>query len=354
MVRASANQQLKLYYLGAPSVRPAIKVVDLEVPARTAFRVSDRRLLNGQSVTFSGRLAVPPTGIAAGKLVELQTKLSGRWQTFRTIRTDAQGRWRSAYRFRRTRGLIRYRFRARLAARGLIPLRHRHDQVRSRYGPGPLMRKHLTFANVTSLMALFVALGGTSYAVSTIGTKEIKNNSVRSIDVRNGQLTSRDVKRGSLGARASRNLPRDGARANRLGGKTASQLTCAAPWNGSPTWTAASRPTPRPALATARAGGVRARQAEAAELPGAISFTDNASGRLAPGGEMAANVYHLIPARTTQLRALVVINQSGDIDTVPNTFAGGRPSAARPTRSTDEPRPTTARSGRGPASSRSH
>ena len=58
MVRASANQTLKLFYLGAPSVRPAIKVVDLEVPARTGFSVSDRRLLNGQSVTFSGRLAV--------------------------------------------------------------------------------------------------------------------------------------------------------------------------------------------------------------------------------------------------------------------------------------------------------
>ena len=59
MVRAGANQQLKLYYLGAPSVRPAIKVIDLEVPARTAFRVSDRRLLNGQSVTFGGRAGRP-------------------------------------------------------------------------------------------------------------------------------------------------------------------------------------------------------------------------------------------------------------------------------------------------------
>ena len=35
------------------------------------------------------------------------------------------------------------------------------------------MRKHLTFANVTSLLALFIALGGTSYAVATnsIGTR---------------------------------------------------------------------------------------------------------------------------------------------------------------------------------------
>ena len=121
MVRASANQRLRLFYLGSSSVRPAIRAVDLEVPARTRFGASDRRLVNGQSTTFRGKLAVPPTGIAAGKLVELQTKLSGRWQTFRTIRTDAQGRWGSTYKFRRTRGLIRYRFRARLPREAAYP-----------------------------------------------------------------------------------------------------------------------------------------------------------------------------------------------------------------------------------------
>ena len=121
MVRASTNKQLKLFYLGAPSVRPAISAVELEVPARTRFAASDRRLVNGQSVTFRGRLAVPPTGIASGKLVELQTKLSGRWQTFRTTRSDATGAWRSTYRFRRTRGLVRYRFRARLPREAAYP-----------------------------------------------------------------------------------------------------------------------------------------------------------------------------------------------------------------------------------------
>ncbi len=121
VVRAGANQQLRLFYLGAPSVRPAIRAVELEVPGRTRFSANRRRLLNGQSVTFRGRLAVAPTGIAAGKLVELQTKLSGRWQTFRTVRTDARGLWRSSYRFRRTRGLIRYRFRARLPREAAYP-----------------------------------------------------------------------------------------------------------------------------------------------------------------------------------------------------------------------------------------
>ena len=155
------------------------------------------------------------------------------------------------------------------------------------------MRKHVTFANVTALMALFIALGGTSYAVSTIGTKEIKNNSVRSIDVRNGQLTSRDVKRGSLGARAVKESALGTVpRANRVGGKTGAQLTLRCPPGMQPNMDSCIEPTPRPALAYGFARvaceSARRRLPSYQEL---ISFTDNASGRLAPGGEMAANVY---------------------------------------------------------------
>ena len=68
-------------------------------------------MLNGQAVTFRGRLRTLPT-TEGGKLVELQVRLSGRWQTFRTVRTDAAGRWAIPYRFKRTRGVQVYRFRA--------------------------------------------------------------------------------------------------------------------------------------------------------------------------------------------------------------------------------------------------
>lgn len=56
------------------------------------------------------------------------------------------------------------------------------------------------FADVLSLLALFVALGGTSYAVATgsIDSREIKNNSVRGTDVRNQTLTGRDARDRSL------------------------------------------------------------------------------------------------------------------------------------------------------------
>ena len=49
-----------------------------------------------------------------GKLVQLEVLLSGRWQTFRTARTDQEGRWALPYRFARTRGVQWYRFRVEL------------------------------------------------------------------------------------------------------------------------------------------------------------------------------------------------------------------------------------------------
>lgn len=64
-----------------------------------------------------------------------------------------------------------------------------------------MIRKRLTYANVVATIALFLALGGSSYAL-TVGTGAIKNNSIRSVDVRNGTLRDRDVRRGALGSRA--------------------------------------------------------------------------------------------------------------------------------------------------------
>jgi hypothetical protein len=57
---------------------------------------------------------------------------------------------------------------------------------------------------------LFVALGGTSYAVLHIDSGDVQDNSLRSRDVRNGTLRSRDVRDRSL-------LARD-LRPNSLGG----------------------------------------------------------------------------------------------------------------------------------------
>jgi len=53
---------------------------------------------------------------------------------------------------------------------------------------------------VVAYLALFVALGGTSYGVATgsIDGREIKNNTVRSKDIRNNAIRGRDVRTGTL------------------------------------------------------------------------------------------------------------------------------------------------------------
>jgi hypothetical protein len=107
------NRTLRFAFVGSALVLPAQASVEMRVPGLTSLGVSRRLALNGQAVTFSGSLRTLPAP-AGGKLVELQVRLSSRWQTFRTVRTDAAGRWAIAYRFRRTRGVQRYRFRARL------------------------------------------------------------------------------------------------------------------------------------------------------------------------------------------------------------------------------------------------
>jgi hypothetical protein len=60
----------------------------------------------------------------------------------------------------------------------------------SRYRPSPAM--------IVACLALFVALGGVGYAAATIGSSQIKNNSIRSGDIRNSTITGKDVKNSGL------------------------------------------------------------------------------------------------------------------------------------------------------------
>jgi len=64
------------------------------------------------------------------------------------------------------------------------------------------MRRKLSFANITSMMALMVALGGTSYAAglakNSVGSAQIKPKAVKSSDLADGAVTSNKVKNGSL------------------------------------------------------------------------------------------------------------------------------------------------------------
>jgi hypothetical protein len=82
------------------------------------------------------------------------------------------------------------------------------------------VRQGLTYANVMATVAVFVAIGGTSYAAlkitgrdvvnGSLTSGDVRNGTLRSADVRNGTLRSADVRDGSLSARdfSSGQLPR--------------------------------------------------------------------------------------------------------------------------------------------------
>jgi hypothetical protein len=67
------------------------------------------------------------------------------------------------------------------------------------------IRSHLSFANAVSMIALFVALGGTTYAAVTlpnnsVGIKQIKKNAVGISEIRKNAVRSGEVKNRALRA----------------------------------------------------------------------------------------------------------------------------------------------------------
>jgi Bacterial Ig-like domain len=138
----SHSRTLRFVYAGTPLVLPAERQVQLIVPAAGTLEPSRKRLLNGQSVVFRGRVRSLPLP-ATGKLVELQVRQpSGEWTTFRTLRTDGGGRWALRYRFRYVACDTSYRLRVRIPAEAGYAFaggvsRRRTVLVRGPRGPCP-------------------------------------------------------------------------------------------------------------------------------------------------------------------------------------------------------------------------
>jgi hypothetical protein len=194
------------------------------------------------------------------------------------------------------------------------------------------LRKRLTYANVMSTLAVFIALGGSSYAALRIDSGDIANNSVRGVDVRNRTITERDVKRNSLGGRSVREsrlgrVPR-ARTAGRLGGLTAAELVLHCPRGTFPIADVCAETTSRPAAAYETAviecatTGVPddpgRRLPTHGELRAALSAV-----QLASGGELTSEV---LPSTTTPggVDVLYVTDQVGSVAVTPNTVAGAK------------------------------
>jgi hypothetical protein len=123
VVRTSDNGHFRLTLKPGPTRRVrasycavgggVARDIRLRVTATGRLRSNRRRVRNGGSVLFHGRVLARPFP-SFGKLVELQAYFRGRWRTFQTLRTNRRGAFRFRYRFGGTTGRIRYRFRVRI------------------------------------------------------------------------------------------------------------------------------------------------------------------------------------------------------------------------------------------------
>jgi hypothetical protein len=185
------------------------------------------------------------------------------------------------------------------------------------------IRQRLTYANVVATLALFVALGGSSYAALTI----------TGADVRNGSLTQRDLKRNTLGSsriRESRlsRVPR-AKNADRLNGVTAGRLLVRCPPNTVPVSDACVETTIRgPApygSAAVVCEGVERTSTPGRRLPNhdeLMTALGEPRINLAPGGELTREVYPSPIAG--QVDVLYVTDAVGSVKLTSDNVAGAK------------------------------
>jgi hypothetical protein len=92
-------------------------------------------------------------------------------------------------------------------------------------------RPTVTYANVTATLALFLALGGSTYAASqlarnSVGNAQLKNNAVTSAKVRDHSLTSADLNITTLTTAANATYKTATATASAGSAANAATATC--------------------------------------------------------------------------------------------------------------------------------
>jgi hypothetical protein len=189
------------------------------------------------------------------------------------------------------------------------------ERVRTRF------HKRLTYANVMSTLAVFIALGGSSYAALTINGKSIKNRSIPAKKLKRNSLTGNEIRETRLNVRRARS-------AERLSGFTVEELRVHCPPDTFPIADVCVERMPRsPAayggavldcLGVGTPSGPGRRLPTHGELRAALGAVT-----LAFGGELTSEVY---PSSTDagRLDVLYVTDQVGSAAVTPNTAAGAK------------------------------
>jgi hypothetical protein len=183
------------------------------------------------------------------------------------------------------------------------------------------LRHRLSYANVMSTLAVFIALGGSSYAALRINGSSIENRSISAKKIKRNSLTGREVRESRLYVARAR-------RADRLGGFTADQLRVRCPVDTFPIADVCVERTPRSPAAYGTAvnecSGVGTPAGPGRRLPTHGELQAALSGPpLAAGGELTSHVY---PSTSNpgQLDVLYVTDQVGNGALTANTAAGAK------------------------------
>jgi hypothetical protein len=194
------------------------------------------------------------------------------------------------------------------------------------------LRHHLTYSNAMATLAVFIALGGTSYAVVTgsIGSREVKDNSIRGKDIRNRTLGHRDVKRNGLGGtniRESRlGKVRAARNADRLGRLGVTDLRVHCPPGTRPAAAACVEGAARDAAsygpATATCHIESRRLATFEEVNSILRYSDIS---VPPEGHLTGTVVSPSSSDPERVNVLVVTNEANGATVVPATREGARP-----------------------------
>jgi hypothetical protein len=185
------------------------------------------------------------------------------------------------------------------------------------------LRRRLSYANIMATLAVFIALGGSSYAVFSVTGRDVKD----------GSLTFRDLKRNTLGGsriKESRlGKVQRAVNADRLNGLTASRLLVRCPPRTVPVSdvcveTASRLPAPYTTAAVQCESTDRLRAA-GRRLPShdeLMTALGEPGVVLAPGGELTRNVY---PAGTAgRLNVLFITDDGGSVGVTTNTAVGAK------------------------------
>ena len=187
------------------------------------------------------------------------------------------------------------------------------------------LRRRLSYANVMSTLAVFIALGGSSYAALSITGSDIRNGSLTKRDLERNTLDGSRIKESQLGTvRRARN-------AARLNGVSARRLLVRCPRDTVPVYDVCVETRARPAApygtATVVCEGINRlktlgrRLAQHDELRTAIGEPGVS---LAPGGELTSNVYPS-SEREGRVDVLVVVNDVGGVELQADTALGAKP-----------------------------